>query len=122
MFGRNTVASTFTFLVDLAILWSLVELAGVAHVYAAVIAFIIPMILFYVIEREWVFPGTDRGVATGFVYFVINVAIGFAAMLATFWTLLEFTGLHYLVARILASVVYGVVLFVLNGRFNFKEL
>ncbi len=55
-------------------------------------------------------------------YFPVNVGIGFAAMLGVFWTLLELTELHYLVARVAASVVYGVLLFALNGRFNFKEL
>ena len=43
-------------------------------------------------------------------------------MLGVFWALLEFTELHYLVARVAASVVYGLLLFALNGRFNFKEL
>jgi putative flippase GtrA len=122
MFGRNTVASTISFLLDLAILAALVELAGVPHVVAASIAFIIPLIVFYFLQREWVFPGTHRGVASGFVYFLINMGIGFAAMLAVFWTLLEVTELHYLVARVLASVVYGIVVFVLNGVFNFKQL
>ena len=122
MFGRNTVASTISFVLDLAILAALVELAGVPHVVAAAIAFIIPLIVFYFLQREWVFPGTDRGMASGFVYFLINMGIGFAAMLAVFWTLLELTDLHYLIARVLASVVYGIVVFVLNGVFNFKQL
>ena len=38
MFGRHTVASTIAFLLDLALLWSLVELLGVAHLPAAIIA------------------------------------------------------------------------------------
>ena len=122
MFGRNTVASTIAFLLDLAILWSLVELAEFPRVPAAVIAFVIPMIVFYIIEREWVFPGTTRGVASGFVYFAINIGIGFAVMLAAYWSLLLLTDIHYLIARVAASVVSGIVIFVLNGVFNFKQL
>ena len=122
MFGRNTVASTIAFLLDLLILWSLVELAELAHLPAAVIAFLIPMVLFYILSREWVFPGTRRGVATGFVYFVLNIGIGFVVMLAVFWALLHFTELYYLLARISASIVSGIVIFFLNGVFNFKEL
>ena len=122
MFGRNTAASIVSFILDIAILWALVELAGFPRVLAAVVAFIIPMIVFYILERTWVFPGTNRGVASGFVYFMINVGIGFAVMLATFWALLEFTSIHYLIARVLASVVNGIVIFVLNGFFNFKQL
>lgn len=122
MFGRNTAASTLTFLVDLSILWMLVEFAAVPHVPAAIVAFILPTTLFYFLQREWVFSGTQRGVARGFVYFLVITFIGFAAMLATFWALLEFTGIHYLIARVAASIVYGILLFVLNGVFNFKQL
>lgn len=122
MLGRNTVASIASFLLDLAILAALVELAGFAEVPAAAIAFIVPLVVFYFLQREWVFPGTERGVAAGFVYFLIFMGIGFVSMLAVFWTLLEVTDLHYLIARVLASVVYGIVVFVLNGVFNFRQL
>lgn len=122
MLARNTVASIGTFLLDLAILATLVELVGLAHVPAATVAFLIPLVVFYFLQREWVFPGTDRGMASGFVYFLINMGVGFVAMIGVFWTLLEVTDLHYIIARVLASVVYGLVVFVLNGVFNFKQL
>ncbi|HUG46725.1 MAG TPA: GtrA family protein [Sphingomicrobium sp.] len=122
MLGRNTIASIFSFLLDLAILVSLVEFAGFPRVPAAAVAFVIPMITFYFLQREWVFPDTSRGVASGFVYFVIIMGIGFVSMLAVFWTLLEVTSLHYVLARILASFVYGIIVFVLNGMLNFKQL
>lgn len=122
MFGRNTVASSIAFLLDLAILWGLVALAGFPRMPAAVVAFIVPMVLFYFLEREWVFPETRRGVASGFVYFMLNVGIGFIVMLAVFWTLLQFTEIHYLIARVAASAVSGIVIFFLNGIFNFEEL
>lgn len=122
MFGRNTVASTIAFALDLVILWSLVELLDVPHLPAAIIAFFLPMTLFYVMSREWVFPGTHRTIAKGYVYFLINIGIGFAVMLAVFWSLLQFTEVHYLLARIAASTVSGIVAFFLNGFLNFEEL
>lgn len=122
MFGRNTVASTAAFLLDLLILWLLVDFAGFPRVPAAIVAFLVPMILFYILEREWVFPGTSRGVAKGFAYFMVNIGIGFLVMLGTFWALLLLTDLHYLIARVAASAVSGIVVFFLNGIFNFEEL
>lgn len=124
MFGRHTMVSTIAFVLvlDLALLWSLVELAELDHMPAAIIAFFVPMTLAYVLEREWVFPGTRRGVATGYLYFAINVGIGSLLMLATFWALMQFGGLHYLIARVLASFVAGIAVFLLNGIFNFKQL
>lgn len=121
-FGRNTVASTISFALDLAILWCLVELLAFPRVPAAVVAFVVPMVVFYFLSREWVFPETQRGVASGFVYFALNVGIGFVVMLATFWSLLEWTEIHYLIARVIASVISGIVMFLLNGFFNFKQL
>ena len=122
MFGRNTIASTIAFTLDLLILWGLVEWLAVPRVLAAVIAFIVPMIVFYILSRTWVFPDSDRGIASGFVYFMVNVGIGFVVMLAVFWALLQFTGLYYLLARVAASIVSGIVIFLLNGFLNFKEL
>jgi len=122
MLGRNTLASIITFALDLTILWTLVEFVGIPAVPAAAMAFILPLIVFYFLQREWVFPDTNRGVAKGFLYFLLTVGIGFAAMLTTFWALLEFTPVHYLIARVAASIVYGLLLFVLNGIFNFKQL
>lgn len=122
MFGRNTVASSIAFALDLLILWGLVELLDVPHLIAAVVAFLVPMTLFYVLSREWVFPGTKRGVAAGYVYFLVNIGIGFLVMLAVFAALLNFTEIHYLAARVAGSVVSGIVIFLLNGIFNFKEL
>lgn len=122
MFGRHTIASTIAFAFDLALLWCLVELLDVAYLPAAILAFILPMTLAYILEREWVFPGSRRGVAKGYLYFAINVGIGSLLMLATFWALIHFAGFHYLIARVLASCVAGIAIFLLNGLFNFKQL
>lgn len=122
MFGRNTVASTIVFAIDLLLLWGLVALFDVSYVPAAVIAYAIAMSLFYVAARTWVFPDSDQGVAKGFVYFMVNVGIGFLVMLAVYWSLIQFLELHYLIARTAASIVSGIVIFLLNAVLNFKEL
>jgi putative flippase GtrA len=122
MFGRNTVASIIVFAFDILLLWGLVALLDVAYVPAAVIAYAIAMSLFYVIARKWVFPDSDQSVARGFVYFLVNVGIGFLVMLAVYWSLIHFVELHYLIARLAASAVSGIVIFLLNAVFNFKEL
>ena len=122
MFGRNTLASAFTFSLDLGILWLLVEWVGVPQLLAAAIAFIPAMIVFYFIQKQWVFAGNDRDTLKGFGYFSLNVVLGYISMLAIFWLLLEFVQVHYLISRLAASVVYGLLLFFLNGKFNFKKL
>lgn len=122
MFGRNTVASTIAFALDLLILYALIEWLALHRMAAAAIAFMVPTLVFYVLLRTWVFPATSRSIGSGFLYLMLNLGIGFVIMLAVFWTLLELTAIHYLVARIVASVVSGIVIFLLNGVFNFKQL
>ena len=36
--------------------------------------------------------------------------------------ILEFTAIHYLVARVIVSLVAGLMVFVLNAVFNFRQI
>jgi putative flippase GtrA len=122
LFGRNTVASFFAFAIDIALLWALVEMAGLTYMPAAAIAFLFAMSVHYVVSRIWVFKESDRGLATGYVYFLMNAGIGLVVTLAVFWALINLLGVQYLVARIIASVAAGLLVFFLNAVFNFKEV
>lgn len=122
LFGRNTIASFFAFGLDVSLLWLLVERLGLTYLPAATISFLIAMTLHYVLSRLWVFKDTERGIAKGYFYFLINAGVGLVTTLAAFAALIEFTGLYYLVARVIASVVAGVLVFGLNAVFNFKAL
>jgi putative flippase GtrA len=122
LFGRNTVASFFIFGLDVGLLWLLVEQAGMSHLPAAAGSFLVAMSLQYLLSRVWVFKESERGLAKGYLYFLINAGIGLVVTLAAFAFLLELAGLHYLVARIIASVVAGLLVFALNATLNFREL
>lgn len=122
LFGRNTAASVVAFAIDVAILWLLVEFTPVTYLPAATIGFLIAMSVQYVISRLWVFPNSDRGVAKGYVYFLINAGVGLVITLAVFAAFIWWTEVHYLLARLIASAVAGIAVFFLNAVFNFKEL
>lgn len=122
MFGRNTLASIAGFALDMALLVFLVEVAGVAYLPAAALAFVLAMSAQYVVARVWVFKHSDRGLGAGYFYFLLNTAVGLVVTLALFWLLLELAGFHYLLARVAASIVAGLVVFFLNAVFNFKQL
>ena len=122
LFGRNTVASFFAFGIDVALLWLAVELAGAPYLPAAAVAFLIAMSIHYLLSRIWVFRGSERGMAAGYAYFLMNAGIGLVVTLGAFALLMELAGLHYLIARVLASVVAGILVFFLNAVFNFKAL
>jgi putative flippase GtrA len=122
MLARNTIVSCGIFAFDIALLWLLVEQAGMGKIAAAVVAFIIANSLHYGFGRSWIFRGTDRAFASGYVYFLINAGIGLLITISLFAAMMCFTPVNYLVARVLVSVVAGLTVFVLNAVLNFRRL
>lgn len=122
MLFRNTVVSCFAFAFDLALLWALVRWAGIGKLPAAAIGFIAANTLHYALGRSWIFRGTERGMASGYVYFLGNAAIGLGVTIGLYALFLRFTPLNYLVARVIVSVFAGLTVFVLNAVFNFRRL
>jgi len=122
MLWRNTVASSAAFVIGLGVLWLLVEWTGMDEVAAAGIGFVTANTLHYGLSRTWIFRGTERGRATGYALFLINAAVGLVVTMTLYAAILEFTAIHYLVARVLVSLVAGLMVFVLNAVFNFRQI
>ena len=122
MLARNTVVSTGVMLVGLVVLWLLVEQAGMDAVLASGIGFVIANALHYVFGRLWVFKGTDRAVGEGYALFLVNGGVGLALTMGLMALLLAVTPINYLVARVLVSVVAGLVMSVLNAVWNFRRV
>jgi putative flippase GtrA len=122
MLARNTVVSCGVFAFDLALLWALVALLGMGKLLAAAIAFIAANTVHYIFGRTWIFRGTERPVASGYVYFLVNAAIGLAITLVLFAAMIRWVPIHYLISRTLVSVVAGLSVFLLNAVLNFRRL
>lgn len=122
MLARNTVVSCGIFAFDLALLWLLVEQAGMGKVAAAVVAFVIANSLHYGFGRSWIFRGTDRAFASGYFYFLVNAGIGLIITISLFAAMIRWTPINYLVARVLVSVIAGLTVFILNAVLNFRRL
>ena len=122
MLARNTIVSCGIFAFDIALLWLLVEQAGMGKVAAAVIAFVVANSLHYGFGRSWIFRGTDRAFASGYFYFLINAGVGLVITISLFAAMIRWTPINYLVARVLVSVISGLTVFVLNAVLNFRRL
>ena len=122
MLGRNTIVSTGVFLIGLGLLWWLVEVGHVDKVLATAASFVVANSLHYLLGRTWIYRGTSRGVAPGYAFFLVNAAIGLAVTLVLFGAMIRFTEVNYLLARILVSVVAGLLMFLLNATLNFERL
>ncbi len=119
---RNTIVSNGVFAFDMALLWLLVARFAMDKTLAVTLAFIAANSLHYVFGRGWIFRGTDRGVAEGYVLFLVNAGVGLILTVGLFAILTTFSPLDYRIARVLVSIVAGLVVFVLNAVFNFRQL
>lgn len=122
LLARNTAVSILVFLLGLGLLWLLVERAGFSKIGAAAAGFITANSLHYALGRAWIYRGTERGLVPGYAFFIVNGLIGLGITLFLFGAFLRYTSVHYLVARILVSVIAGLVMFLLNAILNFRKL
>lgn len=122
MLWRNTVVSTLVFGISVGLLWVLVEFFGMSEVAAAAIGFVTANSLHYALGRAWIFRGTDRAIASGYLYFFFNGGLGLAITVGLYALLLQYTPIDYLVGRIVVSVFAGLVMFALNALLNFRRL
>ena len=122
LLARNTLVSGLVFAFGLALLWALVEFAGMDKLAAAAVGFLASNSLHFALGYTWIYRGTDRNVAAGYGYFLVNAAIGLAITLVLFAAFLRWTSLNYLVARAVVSVFAGLAMFLLNAFLNFKRL
>ena len=100
----------------------LVQKFGMAKVPAATIGFIAATSVHYALGRAWIFRGTKRAVASGYVYFLVNAIVGLVVTITLFALMLRYTPINYLVARVLVSTVAGLAVFLLNAMLNFRRL
>ena len=121
LLARNTVVSIIVFTAGLGLLWWLVERMGMAKVPAAAMSFLTSNTLHYVFGRTWIYRGTERPLVPGYVYFLMNAGLGLVATIGLFAAFVEL-GMHYILARIVASIFVGLMLFVLNAVWNFRSL
>ena len=121
LLARNTVVSIGVFAFGLGALWLLVEKLHMGKIPAAALSFIAANSIHYFFGRTWIYRGTDRAVAAGYAYFIVNALVGLGVTLALFAGFMAL-GMEYILARIVTSMFAGLVLFVLNAVLNFRSL
>ncbi|EXS70897.1 polysaccharide synthesis protein GtrA [Sphingobium sp. Ant17] len=122
MLVRNTIVSCSVFAVGLLVLWILVKFAGVNKIFAAGVGFVIANSLHYILGRSWIFKGTDRDLRTGYILFLVNSGVGLLLTTGLYGLLLKWSDVNYLVARIIVSLFAGLMVFILNAVFNFRQV
>lgn len=122
LYLRNGFLSLPCFLLDLAIVWILVEALGAPRIAAVTIGFPVANAIHYLLARAWIFRETDRELVQGYLLFLGNGLIGLCVVLMGFALFTPVLDAHFLVARIAASLLAGTLVFALNARLNFHAL
>lgn len=121
LFARNTAVSVLVFTISLTLMWVLVERVSIDQTAAAGFSFLVANTIHYTLGQSWIYRGTSRAVGKGYAFFLANALVGLVITLTVFSIFVEF-GLHYLWARVIASVFAGLAMFVLNAVLNFRCL
>jgi putative flippase GtrA len=103
---RALVVGGISFVFDFAILYGLTEYAGSHYLVSAAVGFAAGVVITYLLSAAWVFP--NRKVARRLVAFGLFTLFGSIGLLLSeliMWGLVEFAAVHYLAAKIVATLV-----------------
>jgi len=103
---RSLVAGGVAFVADVAILFLLTEQGGVHYLLSAAAGFVAGIAITYLMSIWWVFHARrlQRGLLE-FGLFALFGSVGLLLNEVIMWGLVEFVAVHYLAAKIVATVV-----------------
>ena len=119
---RFLVVGALTAGLQLALLWLLVDAAGLNYIVGAAIAIEITIICSYVLNNAWTFRASrNTGVSeylTGLLKTNLVRGTAIPIQLGVLAALVEWGGVMYLVANVIAIVVSGLYRFVLDSQWT----
>jgi len=111
-----------TFLLDIAIIWALLEWTTIPYPVAIAVGFFIGVSINYYISYHWVYAGTAQTFYHGYSIFIILAVIGLSLITLGTTVLVEFFNLPIYIARVIVGLLVGTTGFIINTFFNFKLL
>jgi len=118
--ARYTGIGVATFIVDLALLFFLIDTLNLHILLSTGLAFIGALTLNYFFSRKYVFVNSDRGSLLGYIYFILFAITGMAVTIVLMWLLVSFTAWHFAISRIVIALAVGFGNYFANLFINFK--
>ncbi|MFH0996472.1 MAG: GtrA family protein [Pseudomonadota bacterium] len=119
-FFRYTAVGCLTFLFDLLLLWIQIEKFHVYYLYAAVSSFLIAVSVNYILSRRWVFKGSARRLAAGYLYFFKTAVAGALTTGFLMWMFCHSTNESYLPIRVIIAGIIGMGNYLIHLFLNFR--
>ena len=102
-FMRFIIAGFGCFLFEIAILYALTDLLGVYYLFSTGVAFVLLVMVNYVLCVSWVFHGARRRSLRAKLIFIGSSVAGLFLNQVSMWFMVEFLGLYYMIAKILTT-------------------
>jgi len=119
-FFRYASVGFSTFLLDLLLLYVLIDLFLMNYVFAAGVAFLVAVSINYAISRVYVFKRSTRDVKTGYVNFLSIALVGLAFVMGGMYVLVSLYGFNYVISRVSIAGLTGFWNYLINLYVNFQ--
>lgn len=119
-FVKTSSIGAATFVLDLVLLYALVEYVGVDYRVATAVAFLLCVTLNYALARTLVFATSERSYSSGYGMYVALALLSMAIITTLVWLLVEYMLLPYLYARVLVAGLVGIFNYVMGVTVIFK--
>lgn len=105
-FVRYFAASLIALVVDTGSLFVLTSVVGISYLYSGALAFMLGLVIVYVLSIAWVFEErTTKSAWVEFTVFAIIGIVGLGINELILWTLTGIFGLYYLVSKVASVAV-----------------
>ena len=117
---KTIVSSTGALAFDLILLFIFVEFFKIYYLFAAAFAYLVATSSNYFICRYWGFSGTKSKIIKSYFMFIAFGIFYIVAVLILLKFFVESLQINYLIGRLLASIIIGIFVFILNYIFTFN--
>jgi putative flippase GtrA len=118
---RSAAAAHLGFWADIAALALLTEILGLYYLVSAAVAFTVGLSVTYGLSVLWIFKHRRiKSRIAEFAAFSLIGLIGVVVMLAAMWFLTEIVNLHYLISKIVSSILVFAVNFTMRKLILFR--
>lgn len=120
--GRYFVSGGVAFLVDAGLLFALTEWAGLHYLVSSTISFSVGLVITYIFSIFWVFD--NRTLKSKWAEFLVFVLIGVIGLVLTnffLWIFTDKLGLHYLLSKIITTVLVFIWNFIAKKSLLFRK-
>lgn len=119
---RYLISGGLAFVADTGLLYLLTDLVGFHYLLSTTLSFIVGLIITYLFSIIWVFD--NRSMKSKYAEFTVFVMIGVVGLLLTnafMWLFTDKIGTHYLLSKIITTVLVFVWNFIAKKSLLFRS-